>query len=490
MRWIKDIREWCKHLEVKTVNELPIHYTPAVDLARMIRSREISPVELVDIFLNRIDTLNPKMNAFCTITADAARKAAKDAEQAVMDGDDLGLIHGVPFSIKDLVYTRSVRTMQGSKMFEDYIPDEDAPCVERLKGAGGILMGKTATPEFGHKGVTDSPVTGVTRNPWNLDLTPGGSSGGASAQVAAGMTPLAVGTDGGGSIRIPSSLAGIYGLKPSYGRVPIYPASALDMLSHAGPMTRTVKDAALMLKVMAGPDNRDPLSLEAEPEDYIGHLSSGVADLRVAFSPDLGYREVLPDVADVVKTAAMAFADLGAAVEEVDPGFPNMDRTFGVFWLAGMAGRFADSLAEWESQMDPPLVELIQRGLELTAVDFVSAQMRRSEFRDQVRRFFGEYDLLLLPTVATTAFKAGVPIGDALKDHPLDPQTWSPFTPLFNLSLNPAASIPAGFTEHGLPVGMMIVGRRFEDLTVLQASAAFEEIMPWADRMPPLCVSG
>jgi len=461
-------------------------YTPALELARMIRSRAISPIELVDTFLERIDELNPKVNAFCTITADIARGTAREAEQAVMDGSALGILHGVPFSIKDLVYTKSVRTMQGSRIYEDYIPDEDAICVERLKKAGGILMGKTTTPEFGHKGVTDSPVSGVTRNPWNLELTPGGSSGGAGAEVAAGMTPLAVGTDGGGSIRIPSSFSGIYGLKPSYGRVPVYPPSALDSLSHAGPMTRTVADAALMLSTMAGPDHRDTLSLEGEPADYMQQLRNGIEGLRVAFSPDLGRRVVMPDVAHVVSSAVMAFGDLGVSVEEVDPGFPDLDWAFGVFWMAGMAGRFEDMLAEWEDEMDPLIVDFIRMGQELRAVDFVKAQMLRNDFRDQISRFFSQYDLLLLPTLATTAFKAGVPIAEALDDHPLDARTWSPSTQLFNLSHNPAASIPAGFTEEGLPVGLMIVGRRFCDLTVLQASAAFEEIMPWADRLPPL----
>lgn len=461
-------------------------YTPAVDLAEMIRSREISPVEVVDAFLERIDEINPKVNAFCTVTADTARDAARKAEQAVMGGSNLGILHGVPFSIKDLIYTKSVRTMQGSRIYENYVPDEDAPCVERLKNAGGILMGKTTTPEFGHKGITDSPVTGVTCNPWNLERTSGGSSGGAGAEVAAGMTPLAVGTDGGGSIRIPSSFCGIYGLKPSYGRIPVYPPSALDALSHAGPMTRTVADATLMLSAMAGPDRRDTLSLEAEPADYMQLLKNGIGGLRVAFSPDLGGRHVMPDVADVVKSAAEALEDLGVTVEEVDPGFPDLDWTFGVFWMAGMAGRFVDMLPEWGDAMDPLLVEFIQMGQELSAVDFVKAQMQRSDFRDQISEFFGQYDLLLLPTLATTAFKAGVPVEDALENHPLDPQTWSPFTQAFNLSHNPAASIPAGFTEEGLPVGLMIVGRRFDDLAVLQASAAFEEIVPWADKFPPL----
>ncbi|MBW2085495.1 MAG: amidase, partial [Deltaproteobacteria bacterium] len=345
-----------------------ICYRPAVELARMIREKKLSPIEVVNAFLQRIEEINPKVNAFCTMTAETAVEEAQRAEQAVMDGEPLGPLHGLPFSIKDLVYTKAVRTMRGSKIYQDYVPDEDAILVTRLKDAGGIMVGKTTTPEFGHKGMTDSLVTGVTRNPWNTDLTPGGSSGGAGAQVAAGMTPLAVGTDGGGSIRIPSSFSGIYGLKPSYGRVPVYPASTLDSLSTAGPMTRTVADAALMLSVMAGPDDADPLSLEAPPADYVGQLTRGIQGLKAAWSPNLWEVPLDEQVADITTRAAQTFEELGATVEETDPGFEDVSRAFGTFWLAGMAGTLGDYLEEWEDRIDPSLVQQVKLGLEMKAV--------------------------------------------------------------------------------------------------------------------------
>ncbi len=463
-----------------------ICFTPATELAQLIREKKISPVEVIDIFLKRIEDINPRLNAFCTLTAETARQEAARAEQAVMNGEPLGPLHGVPFSIKDLIHTKGVKTMRGSKIYENFVPDEDAPLVTRLKKAGGIMMGKTATPEFGWKGMTDSPVTGVTRNPWNTDLTPGGSSGGAGAQVAAGMTPLAVGTDGGGSIRIPSSFSGIFGLKPSYGRVPVYPPSALDALSHAGPMTRTVADAALMLSVMAGPDESDPLSLEAAPADYVGLLNKGVKGLKAGWSPDLEHFSTDTQVAEITAGAAKVFEELGVSLEEVKPGFDNISRAFGIFWLSGMAGMLEDYLEEWEDRIDPGLVEMVKQGLTLRAADFAKAQIKRNEFRDQVRRYFERYDLLILPTVPILPFKAGLSAKEALEGQPVDYRNWSPFTAPFNFSQNPAATVPAGFSKEGLPVGLQIVGRRFADLTVLQAAAAFEAARPWTEKRPNL----
>ena len=465
-----------------------IAFTPAVELARMIRAKEISPVEVVAVFAERIERINPKVNALCTLTLDQAREAAKKAEAAVMEGRPLGPLHGVPFSVKDLIHTGGIRTMRGSKIFENYIPSEDAPLVARLKEAGGIMMGKTTTPEFGFKGMTDSLVTGITRNPWNLDRTPGGSSGGAAAQIAAGMTPLAVGTDGGGSIRNPASLTGIYGLKPTYGRVPVYPASAFDALSHAGPMTRTVADAALMLSVMAGPHEADFLSLEKEPEDYLGKLRKDLKGWRVAWSPNLGYVPVVEkEIAEIAARAARAFGDLGCHVEEVDTlEIEDPLSTFIILWFGGLAGFLGPYLPEWESRMDPLLVDWTKLGLEIPARQFVQAQIQRSEIRDRVRKFFQNYDLLLTPTLPITAFRAGVSAQEGLKNSPVDYRNWSPFSALFNLTHLPAASVPAGFTREGLPVGLQIIGRRFEDLKVLQASAAFEEVRPWADKKPQL----
>ncbi|MBI2878907.1 MAG: amidase, partial [Candidatus Rokubacteria bacterium] len=282
-------------------------YLPATDLAAAIRAKALSPVEVVEAFLARIERLNPLLNAYCTLTAEAAREAAREAEAAVLAGRPLGALHGVPVSIKDLIITRGVRTTWGSKIHEDHVPEEDAPAVERLRAAGAILLGKTNTPELGWRGSTDNLIFGPTRNPWDPGRTAGGSSGGAAAAVAAGLGPLAVGTDGGGSIRIPASFCGIYGLKPSFGRVPIYPASAAEALSHAGPMTRTVADAALMLEVLAGPDERDRNSLPADGARYARAIEDDLRGLRVAWSPDLGYAAVDPEVRALAEAAARRF---------------------------------------------------------------------------------------------------------------------------------------------------------------------------------------
>ncbi len=461
-------------------------YLPATAMAAAIRSKKLSPVEITEAVLERIEALNPELNAYCTVCGDTARAEAARAEEAVMRGDELGPLHGVPYSIKDLIATKGVKTMRGSRIYRDFVPDEDAVLVERLREAGGIFLGKTTTPEMGWKGVTDSPLTGITRNPWNPELTPGGSSGGASAQVAAGMGPLAVGTDGGGSIRIPSAFAGIFGIKPSYGRVPVYPPSQHDMLSHAGPMTRTVGDAALMLAAMAGPHHADRFSLEAAPADYPARLGRGIAGLRVAWSPDLGYAKVEPEVARIVADAANSFADLGCRLEEVDPGFGDPTGIFEVYWPASSAGALADYLPEWESKMDPGLVELVKKGSAISAPEFVNAQIERHAFYDKVRRFFERYDLLLTPALAVLPFAVGhtVPPGDG--DNDGNWTNWTPFSYPFNLTGSPAATVPAGWSASGLPVGLQIVGRRFADLTVLQAAAAFEAARPWAGRRPPL----
>ena len=468
--------------------EEEICYRSAVDLARMIRLKTMSPVEVVSAFIRRIEELNPLVNAFCTMTFESAMDQARQAERSVMKGDPLGPLHGVPFSVKDLIYTKGVRTMRGSRIYEHFVPEEDAPPVERLKAAGAILMGKTTTPEFGFKGTTDSLLTGITRNPWNLQTTPGGSSGGAAAQVAAGMTPLAVGTDGGGSIRIPASLTGVYGFKPTFGRVPVYPASSLDALSHTGPITRTVGDAALMLSVMAGPHDADGLCLEAGPADYVGLLREGIRGLRVAWSPDLGFVPTVDkEVMAVTADAARLFKALGCQVEEVvNPGFPDPRDIHVPLWLGGLAGMLGSLLPTWEEQMDPMLVSWTKIGLDLSAADFVRAQIRRNELRDAVRRFFQNYDLLITPSLPVTAFRADVSAREALEATGVDYRNWSPFSPIFNLTHAPAASIPAGFTRDGLPVGLQIVGPRFADLLVLQASAAFEAFRPWGDVKPDL----
>jgi aspartyl-tRNA(Asn)/glutamyl-tRNA(Gln) amidotransferase subunit A len=447
--------------------------------------KKVSPVEVIEALLARIEQLNPTLNAFCLVAADEARQAAQAAEQAVMRGEALGPLHGVPVSIKDLVITKGLRTMRGSKLYEHDVPTEDAPVVERLKAAGAIVLGKTTTPEFGFKGVTDSPVTGISRNPWHLERTPGGSSGGAGAAVAAGMGPLAIGTDGGGSIRIPSSFCGIYGLKPHVGRVPVYPASATGDLSHAGPMTRTVRDAALMLNVIAGADERDRFSLPTSHPDYTQAVDGGVRGLRAAWSPDLGFAIVDPQVRQVTAEAAKVFSELGCHVEETDPGFENPGELFQHFFYVNI-GAMLQGYPGYESQIDPQLLANIREVQGVSALTYARSILRRSAIFDKIRRFFATYDLLLCPTVAVPPFGLGIEGPTEIAGRPVDRRAWIAMTPLFNLTGQPAATVPCGFTSDGLPIGLQIVGRRFDEATVLRASAAFEAARPWAHKRPPV----
>ena len=459
----------------------------AVELTDMIRRKAVSPVEVTDAVLARIERLNPKLNCFCAVTADEARDLALAAEAAVMTGERLGLLHGVPFSVKDLVWTRHVPTTAGSRLFADHVPEEDAVVVERLKGAGGVILGKTTTPEFGHKGVTDSPLFGITRNPWNPELTPGGSSGGTAAAVAAGLGPIGVGTDGGGSIRIPASFCGIYGLKPSFGRVPQAPGfPGWENLTHTGPMTRTVRDAALMLDAIAGPDDRDRYSLPAAGRSFLAACEEGIAGLSVAWSPDLGYARVDPEVADLCATAAERFESFGGHVEVVSPSWEDPEEMFRVTVGAETWGAWGDRLEADGDKMDRSFRAFLKYGATITSAQLLRALRGRNEFWTEVQRFLARFDLLITPTVAVPPFEVGRPGLNEVNGQPSSPLGWMPFCFPFNLTGQPAASVPVGFTRAGLPVGLQIVGRRHADHTVLAASAAFEAAQPWADRRPPI----
>jgi aspartyl-tRNA(Asn)/glutamyl-tRNA(Gln) amidotransferase subunit A len=460
----------------------------ALDLAASIRKKEISPVEVVDAVLARIERLNPRLNAFCTIIAEQARDAAVGAEVALATGEPLGPLHGVPFSVKDLVFTRRVRTTGGSRLFTDHVPEEDAVVVERLKAAGAIMVGKTNTSEFGHKGVTDSPLFGITRNPWNTELTPGGSSGGAGAAVAAGLAPLAVGSDGGGSIRIPASFCGIYGLKPSFGRVPQYPTfRGWQGVSVTGPMARTVRDAAVMLDVIAGPDDRDRYSLPAdEGSSYLDACHAGIAGLSVAWSSDLGHARVHPEVQELCAAAAERFEALGCHVEVVRPSWEDPEEVFRVMVAAETYAAWGLAAAEGEERLDKSLVALLRFGAKITIDSYLGAVHRRDDFWTEVQRFLARFDLLITPTVAVPPFPVGRPGVKEINGSPASPLGWMPFTFPFNLTGQPAATVPVGFTSSGLPVGLQIVGRRYGERTVLAASAAFEAAAPWAVHRPSL----
>jgi aspartyl-tRNA(Asn)/glutamyl-tRNA(Gln) amidotransferase subunit A len=459
----------------------------ATELAALIRRKKVSPVEVVDAVLGRIAALNPRLNAFVTLTDEAARREAKAAERAVMKrGARLGPLHGVPFSVKDLVITRGVRTTFGTPLFRDNVPTEDAPMVERLKAAGGIMLGKTNTPAFGWIGATHNLVFGITRNPWNLERTPGGSSGGASAAAAAGLGPIHIGTDGGGSIRIPASCAGIFGHKPCYGRIPTYPVSGAWSLSHVGPMTRTVADAALVLTVAAGPDERDQYSLPGPPVDYVKALRGGLKGLRVAYADDLGFADAVdPEVRAVCARAAGAFRELGCRVETVKPGWPSPRDPWGEIFCGGIAARMAPFL-ERRHDIEPGLYRLIEAALKNPPTKYVQAWFDRLAWWQHPRALFEKYDLLLTPTIACAPFRVGLDNPTEIAGTPVEPYAWIPFTYPFNMTGQPASSVPCGFTKDGLPIGLQIVGRRFDDVTVLRASAAFERARPWAHHRPPL----
>lgn len=459
-------------------------YLSAVDLRENYRSGNLSPVEVAEAVLARIERLEPSINAFITVTPELAMENARAAEEAYMQGTAAPLA-GIPTSIKDLTMTRGIRSTRGSLLMKDHVPDFDPPVVERLYQAGIMMLGKTNTPESGWKGETTNRVSGSTRNPWNLERTPGGSSGGASAAVAAGMGQLAQGSDGAGSIRIPSAFAGIFGHKPSYGLVPQYPASPMELFSHVGPMTRTVADAALMLTVMAGADPRDRLSWSSG-EDYFANLKADVKGMRVAWSPDLGYARVEPDVRAATEAAVSCFKDLGCEVVEATPPAGDQWELVDIIWSTSQAGAYGDQLDEIGHLLDPGLVKVIEHGMTFSAAEVAAAHGRRNAYYHVLREFMEDYDLLLTPTLPTTAFEVG-------KDHPGEicgkPTTylgWTAFAYPFNISGLPAASVPCGFDSQGLPIGLQIVGRWRADQTVLNAAAAFEQVAPWAGDRPPV----
>ena len=460
----------------------------ARELARMIREREVSPVEVAEAHLGRIERVNPRINAYCTVTAEHARAAATDAEEALMQGDELGPLHGVPYSLKDLTATKGIRTTMGSKIFEHHVPEEDAALVKRLRDAGAVLLGKTNTPEFGCKPLTDNRIFGTTRNPWALDRSSGGSSGGAAAAVAAGLGPLAEGSDLAASIRQPAAWCGVVGFKPSQGRIARFPSlSGWSGMSSNGPIARTVGDAALMFAAMVGPDPRDPLALPDSGEDWAGLVDGAdVRGLRAAWTPDLGGAAAVdPGLAEVCAGAARAFEELGCELEADSPEVGEIGEHF-LTLNAGLrqatVGRYLD---EWRDQMDPILVERLELTRGLSALDVAHAEVARTAYHQRLAGFFERYDLLLLPTTATAALPLDAPPPSEIGGRPIG-QLVDMLVPTyaFNFSSYPAISVPCGVTEEGLPVGLQIVGGWQQDARVLRAAAAFETARPWAHHRP------
>jgi aspartyl-tRNA(Asn)/glutamyl-tRNA(Gln) amidotransferase subunit A len=458
-------------------------FLPATELLKLYRERELSPVEATEAALRQIEQHNPRVNAYVLVDAEQALVQARESEERYRSGKPRGRLDGVPTSIKDLILTRGWPTLRGSRTIDPHREwYEDAPVAARLREHGAVLLGKTTTPEYGWKGVTDSPLTGITGNPWDPTRTAGGSSGGSAAAVALGMGPLSVGTDGGGSIRIPAAFCGIVGLKPTYGRVPLWPASPFGTLSHAGPMVSTVLDAALMLNVLSEPDVRDWTSLPPDDVDYVDVREGGVEDLRVAFSPDLGYVGVQPEVQEAVRAAIRVFEDLGAKVEQTDPGFQDPLEIFNIHWYAGAANALRAYSEKHYEMMDPGLIEIANEGAEFSALEYLEAAGRRSELAIHMGKFHAEYDLLLTPAMPIPAFEVGreVPAGSPRRRW----TSWTPFTYPFNLTQQPAASVPCGFTSAGLPLGLQIVGAKYQDTLVLRAAHAYQTANPLTGQRP------
>lgn len=466
--------------------------------AQRIRNKQLSPVEVTRAVLDRIDALDPVLNAFCTLTADMAMDAAQKAEAAVMAGAPLGPLHGVPVSLKDLICTKGVRTMLGSEAYKDFVPDEDDIVVERLKDAGAILLGKTNTAELGYGAVGHNNISPTTRNPWNTDKTPGGSSAGSAAAVAAGMGSLTLGSDGGGSIRSPASFCGLFGMKPSFGRVPAYPGcrdprypglSSWESTEHIGPLTRTVQDSALMLKVVSGPDMRDCHSLPGPEFDWLETLQQDLRGKRIAYTPDFGGCRVDADVRQLTAEAAQVFAtEFGCEVVEDAPDLSDM---LDLHWMIILRDSDLSGMRELHRKgliYMPHLRAAMEQPYSAEAL--TDAARQRQEVVMRMWRFMSKYDLFLCPTVAYPAFNIDQYGPDTIEGAPVEsllgglPSLWP-----VNHTGQPAASVPCGMTSTGLPVGLQIIGRHLDDPLVMAASAAFETARPWAHLWPEIATT-
>lgn len=460
-------------------------YASAIELSRAIRRKEVSPVEVMQACLARLDAVNPALNCFVTPMHEEAMESARRAERALMAGDAVGSLHGLPISIKDLIAVGGVRMTFGSRAMASNVAAADAPSVERVKAAGACIIGKTTTTEFGCKAAGDSPLTGTTRNPWDTTMTPGGSSLGAASSVAAGITPFALGTDGGGSIRAPSSFTGLFGMKAQFGRVPVFPASSTPTLAHVGPLARTVRDSALLLGAISGHDRRDPFSVEGPVPDFLGACGAPVKGMRVVWAPTLGYAKPSEEVRAITEAAVEVLEHLGCEVT-VDDHFLEAD-PFDL-WLsefyAGVGTRLKDVVRGEPELLDAAVRDALRPALDQRLEDYYANVFRRYEFRERVRQKFEQFDLLLTPTTPVPAFGVGSDTPAELGERTII--SWQYYTYPFNLTGQPAASIPAGFTAAGLPVGLQAISKINHEVDIYRLASALEEAMPWAHRTPEL----
>lgn len=462
----------------------------AVDLVRGYRSGALSPVEATQAALDAIGRYDDAVNAFVLVDPEGALAAAAESEQRWRTGEALGPADGVPTAIKDILLTKGWPTLRGTTLIDEAAAawGEDAPSVARLRESGAVFVGKTTTPEFGWKGVTDSIRHGVTGNAWDAALTSGGSSGGSATAVALEMAAWSVGTDGGGSVRIPAAFTGTVALKPTYGLVPLFPATPFGTLSHAGPMTRTVGDAATMLDVLSSFDPRDWSAMPSPTSSYLDGLHDGVAGLRVAFSPTLGYVSNDPEIEAAVRAAVGVLAGAGAEVEEVDPGFDDPVEAFHVLWFTGATKVMQAYDEEALERIDPGLRQGIEEMGRGSAADYIDATAVRMDLGVRMGQLHQEYDVLLTPTMPIPAFPAGQDAPDGWRSQLWT--SWTPYTYPFNMTQQPALSVPCGFTADRLPVGLQIVGPRHADALVLRVGHAYERATDWSSAVPTLIQEG
>jgi aspartyl-tRNA(Asn)/glutamyl-tRNA(Gln) amidotransferase subunit A len=451
----------------------------SAELLQHYRRRTLSPVEVISDVLRRIDGAQA-FNAFVLVDREAALAAARESEKRWQSGAPLGRAHGVAVTNKDKVWVRGLPALKGSKTAANTPMAEDAPAVARLREEGAIMVGKTTMPEYGWIGACHSPLTGITRNPWNPERTPGGSTGGGAVAALLNLGTMHLGTDGAGSLRIPAAFTGVFGMKPTYGQVPAYPASPFNVLAHQGPITRTIGDAALMLSIISGPDLRDMTAWNCPAPDFSAELDKGVRSLRMAWSPRLGHvGTVDPEIEATAEKAARLFEQLGAVVEPADPDLGRATEIIRVLWFAG-AKSIVDAVPEAaRGDMDPGFLQCAAWGEGISATEYLAAYGARAELYRVMLDFHDRYDLLLTPTMPTTAFEVGLiaPVREPYGKYWLD---WSPYTYPFNLTQQPAASVPCGLSSDGLPIGLQIVGARGDDSLVLQAARAFEQVSPFS----------
>ena len=471
------------------MQDTDLFYTPVWQLRELLDTRRVSSTELTETFLRRIERLNPKLNAYLTVTGEEALAAAKAADEKIGQGRENGPLLGIPISLKDLEATKGIRSTMGSLAYQDTIPEMDSVVAERVKASGAVLLGKTNTPEFGLQGTTENRLGDPCRNPWNTERTAGGSSGGAGAAVAAGMCPFATGTDGGGSIRNPSSFNGIFGIKPTLGRVPRAGGlgrPAPNLTSQSGPMARNVRDAAILLKVLAGPDSRDPGSMRDSVPDFLAGLDNSVRGLRLAWSTGMGYAAIDPEVASITSTAARVFEELGCTVDDPAFALDNPIPAFLTIFYTGNYTVYGHLMEECPEKLSDNARFCFEHGSQATAADYARAIRAVDEMKAKIDDLMDTYDLLLTPTMAVPPFPIGQP-PDRIDGKDVPPRSsYSPMTRPFNLSGQPAASVPCGFSSEGLPIGLHIIGKRGDEATVLRASAAFEQARPWEHLRPDI----